>query len=915
MVNERFKPSPSKLCIGRLPHSMVGLAVLCALAVGCGDDGGSTSSHAVLRFIDSGLQEIYEVREIATEMRVADLSPDPKADGGGWHIDGKAKAKGWHDGRQHYKITGKRDLRLTRELTEPASEIDVIELEIGGLRPSSAVWLMWAGEGESFRKQDSIRFGARQGVGTMFRTFRFDVGSHPSWTDEVAKVRIVLSTESRNIQLGRVVGTRLDVDRDRLDSALADGWLAELGGAHRGVQLAIPGVAVERRVHLPKGATLEFGVGVPPTQPLPVRFLVGVGTGVGQNEVVTVFDEVLNGGVTGDWADRSVDLAAFAGQDLRLVLEVEADGDLDPLQGLPMWANPVVRAPTIEDLPPNVVLISVDTLRADHMSLYGYSRRTTPKIDRWADRRAVVFDTVVAPSPWTLPSHVSMMTGIDALGHGVNHAAPATSNLLMLAEMLRSRGYATAAVTGGSYLHPRFGLAQGFEDYRSFKGDLTLEFETELDATMDWLGKNAGQAPFFLFFHTYEVHDPYDPREPFFSRFAGKALDPDFKDGVTRNSGEKRPDRLRNTNRFVLRKVADDSLEPVDWDDVGIITDLYDSGIAYTDDHLGLLLDRLSEPDLAGNTLVILTSDHGEALGEHRLAGHSSLYDHDLLVPLVIALPGGSRRGTRVGPQVRTVDIAATVLDVVGLPPPPGMDGKSLLPLIDGDDRDPRAAESYAALSNHGLAMRSGDGDKYIFRNLPWPIPIGWEQLFDLDADPGETKNLAVSSAKTDAFRGAAVARMEDRQSGLRLDLVNRGDEECRIEFRGHGVSIGSNTLKTTRLGGGCQVIEAGEVGCTLAAGDAMTLIGERVKNPSVEISGSVIIDGGERRQPFALEYEIGVDLEPRVLVVDPDGEQKDGGAVSLTLRWVGDPGILGLDPSDTDDELRQQLEALGYIQ
>ena len=532
----------------------------------------------------------------------------------------------------------------------------------------------------------------------------------------------------------------------------------------------------------------------------------------------------------------------------------------------------------------------------------------------------MVFETVVAPSPWTLPSHVSIMTGLDALAHGVNHAVPAPTTLLTLAEVLRSRGYATAAVTGGSYLHPRFGLAQGFEDYRSFKGDLNLELEFELESALSWLDDHAQREPFFFFFHTYEVHDPYDPREPYYSDFADGAFDASFRDAVTRNASEKRPDRIRHTNHFVLRGAEDKSLTKVAWQDVEVIVDLYDSGIAFADEHIGRLLDRLSLPDLRDNTLVILTSDHGEALGEHRLAGHSSLYDHDLLVPLVIALPDGEGRGESIVAQVRSVDIAATVLDVVVMPQPPGIDGRSLLPLITGEETDSREAASYAALSNHGLALRTGDRLKYIFRNIPWKIPIGWEELYDLDADPGENHSFAGDASRLEPLQAAARGILVGRQSGMRIELANHSDRKCRVELKGTGIVIGSNTVKTTRLGGGCFVIEVGLIGCDLAPGTEITLIGERVQSPRVEMSGTFAFDGISDRIPFILGYEVGVDSKPRSVVVEVarqviSNEPAGEGDVSLSLTWVGDPGLLGIDPAENDMELRRQLEALGYIQ
>lgn len=867
-----------------------------------------------MRFVETGPQEVFEIAEIATETRVVDLSPRRGSPDGGWQVTGIAQGTGWKGERLALRMVGGEDAVLTREMPAAGVDIHVIEIEIGGLRPSASVRLLWAEEGQPFANHRSIRFGARQGEGTMFRTFRFDVGKDSDWSDRVAKIQIRITGDQPHVFLGQVTVFHLDLDRERFQDALAESWLYELGGHHRAVRLAFPGAPVDGRVRLREGAELRFGVGVPDSQPVGARFRVSVTvTNTGQS--TTVFDYHPSGDQQDDWTNHVVDLSAFAGLDVRFSLDVEADADLDPLLGLPIWANPVVWAPTSETQPPNIVLISIDTLRADHLSLYGYPRRTSPKIDRWAERRAVVFETVVAPSPWTLPSHVSMLTGTNAVHHGINHPAPAPSTLLTLAEILRFNGYSTGAVTGGSYLHPRFGLAQGFDSYRSYDGKPALEFETEVNWAMQWLEDHAGTAPFFFFFHTYEVHVPYDPREPFFSEFAGHPFEPAYKDAVTRNSKTVRPDRLRNTNLFGLRRAEDNKFEPLAWNDVKTITDLYDSGVAYTDDGLGLLLERVSELDLSDNTLVILTSDHGEALGEHSLAGHSSLYDHDLLVPLVIALPGGVHGGERVKPQVRSVDIVSTVLDVVGLPPPPGIDGKSLTPLISGEDHGPRLAESYTALSNHGLSLRSGEGEKYIFRNLPWAIPSGWEELYDLDHDPGELKNLAASSASTDTFRLAAVGRLVDRQSGLRLEMVNRSDRGCRFELRGHGIAIGSHTLKTTRLGGGCTILEAGTVACDLGPESEMVLIGERIQDPSVEISGVLVFEGAAHPQSFSLGYEIGRDNEPRSAVFKPEDGSEGEGEVSISINWVGDPGILGFDPADSDDELRRQLEALGYIQ
>ncbi len=883
----------------------VSLAAAIVAGGACRGPRTGSTSGPVLRFVDRPAQEIFESRRIAVEATAVDLSPDPADGTVGWRLEGAAKPRGWSGGRLLARSTGDGELVFTRGLGAPATGVDVVEVELGGLRPSDSVRLRWAGEGEDFGPAASIRLGARLGVGAAIRTFRFDVAGHDRWTATTTRLQLVVATEARLVQLGRVAGLRLELDRAGLERSLGEPWIAELGGHHRSVLLGPPGHRIERRLVVPPRARLEVATGVPSTQPGAVRFRVEVRAADEPGVAATVLDA--EGGPS--WLDQVADIAAFAGREVTIALEATAEDELDPLLGLPMWADPTVWAPSPDPPPPNVVLISVDTLRADRMSLYGYSRPTTPHLDRWARERAVVFESAVAAAPWTLPSHVSMLTGIDAVGHGVNHAAPAPTTLLTLAEILRGRGWTTVGVTGGSYLHPRFGLAQGFDDYRSYKGDLSLELETELENALGWLESNAGKAPFFLLFHTYETHDPYDPREPFFSNFTGAPFDAAYRDAATRNAEGVRADRLRATNVFVLRDAAGDGATEVPWDEVGLVSDLYDSGVAYADDRLGRLLERLSRPDLADRTLVIVTSDHGEALGERELAGHGTLYDHDLMVPLIVALPGGERRVERVAAQVRLVDILPTVLEVAGLAAPPGLDGASLLPMMTGADHEPRLATAYASMSNHGLALRTADRTKFILRNLPWAVPAGREELYDLEADPAELDNLAASSAEVGPLREAAERVLDDRQPGIRLELANRSAGPCRFELAGQGLVLAPDTLKATRADAVCSFLGAGVVGCDLPPGVSLTLVGERVEDPRVGIDGSVAFAKAGRPQPFGLALEIGADPGPRTATV-----AGAGGQATATLSWVGDPGILGIDPAGSDDELRRQLEALGYI-
>ena len=166
----------------------------------------------------------------------------------------------------------------------------------------------------------------------------------------------------------------------------------------------------------------------------------------------------------------------------------------------------------------------MDDLRADHLSLYGYRKVTSPNIDSWAGHHGVTFSNVVAASPWTLPSHVSLLSGLDALSHGVNFPQDAAGkDVLFLAEALREAGYRTGAVTGGGFLRPEYGFHQGFDRFRWWPGEIGHpdELDDGLDTALRWI-ETWADGPFFLFFHTYEVHSPFHRREPHFERLGGR---------------------------------------------------------------------------------------------------------------------------------------------------------------------------------------------------------------------------------------------------------------------------------------------------------------------------------------------------------------------------------------------------------
>jgi arylsulfatase A-like enzyme/tetratricopeptide (TPR) repeat protein len=352
----------------------------------------------------------------------------------------------------------------------------------------------------------------------------------------------------------------------------------------------------------------------------------------------------------------------------------------------------------------NVLLVTIDTLRPDHLGAYGYREGRTPRLDALA-REGVVFDDVTSQVPVTLPSHASLLTGMVPPTHGVrdNTYFRLDDSATTLAEVMRAHGYETAAFVGAYVLNRSFGLAQGFDHYddelpgAGSEGAGTIADRRAEDVTrafLSWLRGRAEGRPFFAWIHYFDPHLPYAPPSPYRESFAAHP---------------------------------------------------YDGEIAYVDEQLGRVLDAVDALDggrAKSETLVVVTSDHGESLGEHGETSHGFfVYDSTLHVPLLLRQPGSLPGGRRVKSPARTIDIFETVLQSSSIPIPTGAQGRSLLPLPESDEPAERASaysECYVSELNFHwaplVALRDG-GYKYI--EAPRP------ELYDLGNDPGETKNLA----------------------------------------------------------------------------------------------------------------------------------------------------------------------------
>ena len=398
---------------------------------------------------------------------------------------------------------------------------------------------------------------------------------------------------------------------------------------------------------------------------------------------------------------------------------------------------------------PNVIIYLIDTLRADHLGTYGYSRPTSPQIDRFAQDAAVFLDAR-APSSWTRPAVASLFTGLNPRRHGVNgRQEPLARELDTLAEILAGAGYDTAGFVTNGNVAPTFAFDQGFASYRYLRESGDTHERHQLSDRLngwafDWLARrDSPGSPFFLYLHATDPHAPYVPPEPFRQRFA-PGVDPQL--GWLSNVRE-----IFSGQRSDAPSVRQ-----------GLI-DLYDAEIAFNDEQFGKLLDHLRQLDLYDNSLILLLSDHGEEFLDHGNWEHGkTLFAEQLDVPLILKLPGGAQAGDRISGAASHADVLPTILELLGMPSPADLDGTSLLA---GSHRPRRTVFSHLALARRDVRAVTSRGFKLILdrSSSPHGDPV---QLYDLADDRGETRQLAAQHPFEKAYLYQLLRRRELELAG-----------------------------------------------------------------------------------------------------------------------------------------------------
>gem|GEM_PF-568902 len=818
------------------------------------------------------------------------------------------------------------DPSLSRDVSLDAERVRSIRVCSSGLTAGSYMQLYWAGPGEAFGEDRTLTLSRDDGTGTLLPTFTFPVSNHPRWQGTIARLRLdPTSTADRRMELFWVAALDHVVQEELVAAMVQSSFRVDVAGDVRRAVLTPPGFPFVREVEVPRHAQLRFAFGLEPGMWVRVRFRVVAEEG---RTATTLLDERIGPSRSRKpvpWQQRTVDLERFAGRRVRLRFETDAAQGLDVLRGFPAFAGVEVTARGPRRPAPNVVLVIVDTLRADRLSLYGYERPTSPRLDDWARRRAVVFDRVVAPAPWTLPSHASIFTGLDSLVHGANTDEPVSGSLVTLAERLRDAGYVTYAVTGGGYLASEYGLMQGFERvsyYHEPRLDPALvgnDIESGMERALTFLDASV-ERPFFLLFHTYEVHSPYRAREPYFRQLHGSPWTGDPPELSTT------PKEPRKEEGFLVKAWLRERLpgphpgyRRLEPSELPLLTDLYDSNVTFADEHVGRLLDRLAQLGIEDETVVVVTSDHGESLGERGMAGHSSLQECELMVPLIVATPSGAGAGARVPTQVRLLDLAPTILDLLGMAPLEGVAGRSLAPLLSGRRADiPDEAWSYAGSSNFGLGVRVADRLKYTYNNSPWPPVAGEEALYRLDEGSRELADVSGEDPRTGELRGRARDHYETSTSGLRVSIANRETFPVEVGLKGRLVT----PLQVKAFSfAGTNVDWRGQTFLfTLPPGASTTLFCEG------RVFGELLVDVGPREAELGmgarLRRVVALDFLDRpwqaVLVegawVD-DSESDLAEATGVRVAVEGGRARLRDETGGIGQELRDQLRQLGYVQ
>jgi arylsulfatase A-like enzyme len=573
--------------------------------------------------------------------------------------------------------------------------------------------------------------------------------------------------------------------------------------------------------------------------------------------------------------------------------------------------------------PLNVMIIAVDTLRADHLGCYGYARPTSPNIDELA-AGGVLCEMCVSQAPWTLPSFSTVFTSLFPTQHGATTIhSKLRDSFPTLADILRDHGYATGAVVNAPALKPAYRTDRGFDHYHMTPETGRVADGTTRDA-LAWLD-TIEDRPFFAFVHYFDPHLPYSPPSAYAKRFGN-----DYEGRIGESFNLEGFSRVPDT-MFEQMQV----LSEADW---SRIVALYDGEIAFTDVAVADLLDGLEECNLRDKTLIVFLSDHGEEFFEHRGFEHGhTLYEELIHVPLFFCLPGGLPQGARLSRPVRLLDVAPTILDLIGIEPPPHMEGVSIAPLLEGKGQ---ILDTKSTLLRHGVgyaeALMHGRESKSVTAypsKLVYEMDTEEEMLFNLEEDPGEVHNILQAHPDRVAYLEGLLFRMLFGLSDTWYVELAAGE--------GHRVFDIDVIAERGRVPGNinvCRILDSkGDI--VEVPGD-MSLENERshLSLRDVRIKGSITlafkfhpeelpvkfdfkINGGSAvgstylGQSCDVPEEMPFTVKPRRGRVRSQGKPQSQLEAPYVLVWFEEARYTGDTAIDLDEQTKKELRALGYIQ
>jgi arylsulfatase A-like enzyme len=512
-------------------------------------------------------------------------------------------------------------------------------------------------------------------------------------------------------------------------------------GQIRNSLICPPPTKLAYRIQVPVAGKLRlsYGAHFPDTSPSPKKMAAGSTSlaikvhGAFHSSLTLFAREIASSrqNPANPWQEIDIELGRLAGKKIELTIETRAVGERYFNCPLIFIGNPVISSASPRSArKPSIILISADALRPDHLGCYGYGRNTSPNIDQLA-RDSVLFENAVSQASWTLPSVSSLFTSLYPSFCGVhtwNTRLP--SSEITLPRILRRNGYTTAACINNPLLIPAYGLSQGFDLYDYLDSNM----EEQLETVSRWLEVMKNQS-FFLYVHLLSPHTPYEAPDPFCRAF-GQPEHP--KLGTTTSA----INELERSGRKLTKS------------DLDYLIAQYDGSILYLDDFIKRLLDRLKHLDLYDTSLVILFSDHGEQFQEHGHLTHChSLYQEEIRIPLIMKPPSGSGlKALRIPGLVRSIDLLPTILDFLKIKPLDFAQGKSLWPLLWG--KSYASGATFAELNVFGILAITKGRFKYVYtdpdiyaqtqKNPDFPrLSIKFfEELYDLEGDPGEKSNL-----------------------------------------------------------------------------------------------------------------------------------------------------------------------------